>query len=170
MRICIHCRKWYESESFHRNRLLWSYSSLLCSGNLFSHVFFISLFITSAEGKVKNSCHPGMSQSCFFGDKIGYPRFVGCRLYSAIKRSESRINSRYLEFTSISLIYSRKKELLFWLSRGLNRLTCAARQIRGDSKLSDKAMAPLRPKEIWIWRNRYEIMHLFQEKTGHARS
>ena len=143
MRICIHCRKWYESESFHRIRLLWSYSSLLCPGNLFSHVFFISLFITSAEGKVKNSCHPGMSQSYFFGDKIGYTKFVSCRFYSAIKRSESRINSRYLEFTSISLIYSRKKELLFWLSRDLNRLTLAARQIRGDSKLSDKAIARL---------------------------
>ena len=24
---------------------------------------FVCLFITSAEGKVKNSCHPGMSQS-----------------------------------------------------------------------------------------------------------
>ena len=55
--------------------------------------------------------------------------------------SESRISSRYLEITSISLIYSltfsRKKELLFWLSRGLNRLTCVTRQIRGDSKLRD---------------------------------
>ena len=27
--------------------------------------------------------------------------------------------------------------LLFWLSRGLNRLTCVTRQIRGDSKLRD---------------------------------
>ena len=97
-----------------------------------------------------------------------------CRLsvlfgYS-LERSESRINSRYLEFTSISLIYSRKKELLFWLSRYLNRLTRAARQIRGDSKLSDKAIARLWPKEILIWRNSYEIMHLFREKIGHARS
>ena len=78
-----------------------------------------------------------MSQSCFFGDKIGQPKFVGCRFYSAIKRSESRISSRYLEFMSISLIYSRKKELLFWPAGGLNRLTCAARQVRRDSKLSD---------------------------------
>ena len=30
-----------------------------------------------------------------------------------------------------SLTYSRKKELLFWLSRGLNLLTCVTRQIRG---------------------------------------
>ena len=27
--------------------------------------------------------------------------------------------------------------LLFWLSRGFNRLTCVTRQIRGDSKLRD---------------------------------
>ena len=48
---------------------------------------------------------------------------LGLRGCSAIWRSESRISSRYLEITSISLIYSltfsRKKELLFWLSRGL---------------------------------------------------
>ena len=37
-----------------------------------------------------------------------------------------------LAITSISLIYS-----LTWLSRGLNRLTCVTRQIRGDSKLRD---------------------------------
>ena len=76
-----------------------------------------------------------------FFDKIGHAKSVGFRFYSAIWRSESRINSRYLEITSISLIYSltfsRKKELLFWLSRGLNRLTCVTRQIRGDSKLRD---------------------------------
>ena len=76
-----------------------------------------------------------------FFDKIGQAKSVGFRLYSAIWRSESRISSRYLEITSISLIYSltfsRKKELLFWLSRGLNRLTCVTRQVRGDSKLRD---------------------------------
>ena len=76
-----------------------------------------------------------------FFDKIGHAKSVGFRFYSAIWRSESRISSRYLEITSISLIYSltfsRKKELLFWLSRGLNRLTCVTRQIRGDSKLRD---------------------------------
>ena len=37
---------------------------------------FVCLFITSAEGKVKHSCHLGMSQSCFFGDKIGHPKFL----------------------------------------------------------------------------------------------
>ena len=76
-----------------------------------------------------------------FFDKIGQAKSVGFRLHSAIWRSESRISSRYLEITSISLIYSltfsRKKELLFWLSRGLNWLTCVTRQIRGYSKLRD---------------------------------
>ena len=74
-------------------------------------------------------------------DKIGHAKSVGFRFYSAIWRGESRISSRCLEITSISLIYSltysRKKELLFWLSRGLNRLTCVTRQIRGGSKLRD---------------------------------
>ena len=76
-----------------------------------------------------------------FIDKIGQVKSVGFRFYSAIWRSETRISSRYLDITSISLIYSltfsRKKELLFWLSRGLNRLTCVTCQIRGDSKLRD---------------------------------
>ena len=76
-----------------------------------------------------------------FFDKIGQAKSVGFRFYSAIWRGESRISSRYLEITLISLIYSltfsRKKELLFWLSRGLNRLTCVTCQIRGDSKLRD---------------------------------
>ena len=73
--------------------------------------------------------------------KIGHAKSVGFQIYSAIWRSESRISSRYLEITSISLIYSltfsRKKELLFWLPRGLNRLTCVTRQIRGDTQLRD---------------------------------
>ena len=82
----------------------------------------------------------GGARATFF-DKIGHAKSVGFRFYSAVWRSESRISPRYLEITSISLIYSltfsRKKELLFWLSRGLNRLTCVTRQIRGDSKLRD---------------------------------
>ena len=41
-----------------------------------------------------------------FFDKIGQAKSVGFRFYSAIWRSESRISSRYLEITSISLIYS----------------------------------------------------------------
>ena len=65
-----------------------------------------------------------------FWDKIGHARSVGFWFYSAIWRSESRISSRYLEITLISLLhsltYSRKKELLFWLSQGLNRLTSAS--------------------------------------------
>ena len=88
-----------------------------------------------------------MPQSCFLGDKIGHAKSVGFRL----------------EITSISLIYSltfaKKKELLFWLARGLDRLTCAARQSRGDSKLRDQPIAPLRPKVFSHLKNSYEIMH-----------
>ena len=98
-----------------------------------------------------------------FFDKIGHAKSVGFRFYSAIWRSENRINSRYLEITSISLIYSltfsRKKELLFWLPRGLNRLTCVTRQIRGNSKLRDQPIALLRPKVVRDMKNSYEIMH-----------
>ena len=46
-----------------------------------------------------------VSKLTFF-NKIGYAKSVGFRFYSAIWRSESRISSRYLEITSISLIYS----------------------------------------------------------------
>ena len=81
-----------------------------------------------------------VSKLTFF-DKIGHAKSVGFRFYWAILRSESRISSRHFEITSMSLIFSltfsRKKELLFWLSRGLNRLTCVTRQIKGDSKLRD---------------------------------
>ena len=97
-------------------------------------------FFTSAEREVKDLRRSGMYESTIF-DKIGQAKSVVFLFYSAIWRSASRISSRYLEITSISLIYSltfsRKKELLFWLSRGLNRLTCVTCQIRGDSKLRD---------------------------------
>ena len=98
-----------------------------------------------------------------FFDKIGQAKSVGFRFYSAIWRSESRISSRYLEITSISLIYSlnflRKKESLFWLSRGLNRLTCVTRRIRGDSKSRDYPNALLGPNVVRHMKNSYEIMH-----------
>ena len=101
----------------------------------------LGMFITSAEREVKNSRGSGLYQSWHFWDKIRHAKSVGFRFYLAIWRSESRISSRYLEITSISLIYSltysRKKELVFWLSLGLNHLTCVTRQIRGDSKLRD---------------------------------
>ena len=48
-----------------------------------------------------------VSKLTFF-DKIGHVKSVGFRFYSAIWRSESRISSRFLEITSISLIYSSK--------------------------------------------------------------
>ena len=57
-----------------------------------------------------------------FFNKIGHAKSAGFRF-----------SSRYLEITSISLTLSRKKELLFWLPRGLNGLTCVTRQVRGDS-------------------------------------
>ena len=97
--------------------------------------------ITSAEHEVNNARRAAVYQSSHFWDKIGYAKSVSFRFYSAIWRSESRISSIYLEITSISLIYflpySRKKELVFWLSHCLNRLTCGTRQITGDSKLGD---------------------------------
>ena len=49
--------------------------------------------------------------------------------------------------------------LLFWLSRGLNRLTRVTRQIRGDSKLRDQPIALLPPRVVRNMKNSYEIMH-----------
>ena len=49
--------------------------------------------------------------------------------------------------------------LLFWLSRGLNRLTSVTCQIRGDSKLRDSPIALLRPKIVRDMKNSYEIIH-----------
>ena len=60
---------------------------------------------------------------------------------------------------TVPLTYSRKKELVFWLSLGLNRLTSVTRQIRGDSKLRDFPFALLRPKVVRNIKNSYEIMH-----------
>ena len=95
-----------------------------------------------------------VSKLTFF-DKIGHVKPVGFRFYSAIWRSESRISSRYLEITSISLIYSltfsRKKELLFRLSRSLNQLTCVTRQIRADSKAQFRRRASALPNLTVIW-------------------
>ena len=69
--------------------------------------------ITSTEREVKDSRLSVMYQSWYFQDKIGHAKSVGFRFYSAIWQSESRISSRCLEITSISLIYSLT--LLFWL-------------------------------------------------------
>lgn len=43
MRICVHYQKWHE-DSFHWNRLLQSYSSLPCPGNLVINVFILSIY------------------------------------------------------------------------------------------------------------------------------
>ena len=114
-----------------------------CSALLVKREYFEGLycFFTSAEREVKDLRRSEVYPSWQFWDKIGHAKSVGFGFYSAIWRSESRISSRNLEITSISLIYSStfstRKELLFWLSWGLNRLTCVNRQIRGDSKLRD---------------------------------
>ena len=60
---------------------------------------------------------------------------------------------------TVPLTYSRKKELVFWLSLGLTRLTSVTRQIRGDSKLRDFPFVLLRPKVVRNIKNSYEIMH-----------
>ena len=41
-------------------------------------------FITLAEREVKDSRRSEMSQSCFFGDKIGHAKSVAFRFYSTI--------------------------------------------------------------------------------------
>ena len=108
------------------------------NGNL-SNVFISALvfLVTSAEREVRDSGRSGID--LFWQDWAREVRRIFG--FSGFLRSESRISSRYLEITSTSLIYSltysSEKELPFWLARGLNRLTRATPQIRGDSKLRD---------------------------------
>ena len=75
--------------------------------------------------KVKDSRRSGMYQSWHFWDKIGHAKSVDFRFYSAIWRSDSRISSRYLEATSISLIYyfgGARRKGFAWL-RNVSKLT-----------------------------------------------
>ena len=113
--------------SCHWPHMLMVWGSNTVGGNFFS-------FLLRRKGLATLRNVPNL----LFWDKIGHAKSVGFVFYSAIWRNESRISSRYLEITSICLIYSltysRKEEILFWISRGLNRLTCVTRQIRGDSK------------------------------------
>ena len=67
-------------------------------------------------GGTRSKGFSNVSKLTFF-DKIGHAKSIGFRFYSAT--------------------FSRKKELLFWLSRGLNRLTYVTRQIKENSKLRD---------------------------------
>ena len=53
-----------------------------------------------------------MSQSCFFVHKIGHVKSVGFRIYSAIWRTKSRINSRYLEITSIFNLFEEESIII----------------------------------------------------------
>ena len=105
-------------------------------------------------------------QSWYFWDKIGHAKDVGFRLiYSASWRSESRIGSRHLEITSTSLIYSlthsRKKELLFWLSRSLNLLTCVTRQIRGVITWDRNELRP-----VWVRISLHTFLFMRLHGTG----
>ena len=104
-------------------------SEILKSMKLYQHVIELSTYYFGGARSKGFATLRNVSKLHFF-DKIGQAKSVGFRFYSTIWRSESRISSRYLEITSISLIYSltfsKRKELLFWLSRGLNRLTCDA--------------------------------------------
>ena len=128
-------------------------SSSVINANKFPPIFWILFFYISLPGfgyfylggaRGKGFAMLRNVSKLPFFDKIRQAKSVGFRFYSAIWRSESRISSRYLEITSISLIYSltfsRKKELLFWLPRGLNQLTCVTRQVRVEG-LADCATA-----------------------------
>ena len=102
---------------------------------LFSRTMPHSIIITSAEREGQDSRRSGMYHSYNFLPRLGMQSlyvFGFIRLFDEV----SRIRPRYLEITSISLIYSltfsRKKELLFWFLRSLNRLTCVTRLVRGD--------------------------------------
>ena len=115
----------------------------------------MSCFITSAERKVKDSRGSGMYQSRPFWDKIGHAKFVGFRFFWLFDEVITSISISLI----YSLTYSRKKKLLFWLHRGLNRLNCVTGQIRGDSKLRDYPIVLLRPKVVRDPKNSCEIMH-----------
>ena len=95
-------------EAFERKRRKHNTKFTWCTLNMMvvAALGWVENFITSAERELKDSRRSGMSQSCFFWDKIGHAKSVGIWFYSAIWRNESRISSRYLEVTSISLIYS----------------------------------------------------------------
>ena len=86
------------------------------------------LIITLAECEVKDSRRSECPNVAFFGTRLGTqsPWVFGLNLLFDDKRVE--ITLGYLEITSRSLIYSYnlfvKKELLFWVAQGLNRLMC----------------------------------------------
>ena len=110
-----------------------------------------------------------MYQSWPFFGKIGQAKSVGFRFHSGIWRSESRISVRYLEITSVSLVYcltySRKKDYYFGLA----------------GAWTDWPVWPFRSEKTLSWgiswlrycdgryfamKNSYEIMHQYQDKIG----
>ena len=157
----IRDKRWFAVTT--RQPSWWSRTKVFLSPKIYYHVNSTrkkSTALIPDMAALSRGCKPRIVRNFYFGgarskefatlrnvsklqffDKIGHAKSVGFRFYSAIWRSESRISSRYLEIISISLIYSltfsRKKESFFWLSWGLNRLTCVTLQIRGDSKLRD---------------------------------
>ena len=91
-----------------------------------------------------------------FGNKIGHAKSVGFRLYSGIRRSESRFSLRCREINSISLLFE-EETIIFVAWRGLPGVwpTCVTHQIRWDPKLRDWPIAPLRSKVTWNVKNSY---------------
>ena len=57
------------------------------------------MLITSAEREVKHSRRSGMSQSCFFGDKIGHARSIGfIRLFDEVRAELVEISRDHFDF------------------------------------------------------------------------
>ena len=114
--------------------------------NQFNHCF--AFYFGGARSKGFATLR-NVSKLTFF-DKIGHAKSVGFEFNSAIWRSKSRISSRYLEITSSTLIFPRKKELLFWLYRGFNRLTCVTRQIGETLNWGISRLRYCEPKNLGV--------------------
>ena len=59
------------------------------------------------------------------------------------------ISRDHFDFFDLFFNFFEENELLFWLSRGLNRFTRVTRQ----------PIALLRRKVVWDTKNSYEMMH-----------
>ena len=118
--------------------------------NQFNHcsIHWIAFYFGGARSKGFATLR-NVSKLTFF-DKIGHAKSVGFEFNSAIWRSKSRISSRYLEITSSTLIFPRKKELLFWLYRDLNRLTCVTRQIGETLNWGISRLRYCEPKNLGV--------------------
>ena len=92
--------------------------------------------VTSAERSKGFATLRNVSKLTFF-DKIGHVKSVGFRFIRLFDEVRAEITRDHFDSLIYSLIFSRRKELLLWLSRGLNQLTYRTRQIRGNSKMRD---------------------------------